>query len=260
MRYNHLFRQHIEKYDFSQPYADTIRYIMLANSSYFRPSLTLAWCEEIGGDVETALDLALAVECIHVASLLHDDLPCMDNAITRRDKFCLHLIDGEAKAILTGDRLIFEAYSIILFKANLGENQREAAIKFLTTAGVEMIDGQYYDLFIKNKNQEEYLKTCLKKTAVLIDTACVMGVISHDLFNAEVFKSEILKASRFGTLLGLLYQVIDDIHDQDYDYRENSYCFNEQEGQQLLQDISSYINKIELKNNYLKQLSTYSFK
>ena len=184
---------------------------MLANSSYFRPSLTLAWCEEVGGDIEIALNLALAVECIHVASLLHDDLPCMDNAIVRREKFSLHLMDGEAKAILTGDRLIFEAYSIILFKTNLGEVQKEAAVEFLTIAGREMIDGQYYDLFVKNKNQEDYLKTCMKKTAVLIETACLMGIISHDFFSLEGFKSEIAKASRFGTHLGLLYQIIDDI-------------------------------------------------
>ena len=208
-KYKKQFEEYLNKYNFNSKLSDAIKYVMFSDGNRIRPQLVLAWCDVCGGNIEDALPLALAIECIHTMSLIHDDLPCMDNETIRRGKFCLHLATNEMTAILTGDTLLSMAFSIVA-NCDLEDSQKLEAIKVLSKASCSMADGQYIEACTLLHSVDEWQVIHYGKTAVLLESACALGVIAAN--GSYECMSEAMK---YGKSLGMAYQIIDDIRDDD---------------------------------------------
>ena len=198
--------------------ADSMRYSLLSGGKRIRPVLALACADVLGVPSDEILPYALALEMIHTYSLIHDDLPAMDNDDFRRGKPTCHKAFGEANAILAGDGLLNEAYAICLDQTLKGEKYAVAA-KFLNEcAGISgMIVGQAADLYFSTQAQEvseaDLLYIHEHKTGKLLLAPVAIASILKDSKNY-------LEWERFGKLLGLLFQMTDDILDVIGDFSE----------------------------------------
>jgi geranylgeranyl diphosphate synthase, type II len=183
-----------------------VRYALAGGGKRIRPVLCLATTEAAGGDPGRALPAAAALELVHSFSLVHDDLPALDDDEQRRGRPTVHLRFGEAQAILAGDALLNEAFSLVL-----GYDQphvgRELA---LATSG--MIGGQYLDI---NGGREDQLELNRLKTARLFEASIGCG-----LWVAQVPVARQRDWRGFGAEFGILYQVVDDLLDGDGLVRE----------------------------------------
>lgn len=190
---------------------DAMRYSLLAGGKRVRPVLTLAFCKACGGDEEAALPLAAAIEMVHTYSLIHDDLPSMDNDDLRRGRPTSHKVYGEAMAILAGDALQSAAFSAVL-NAPLRDAQRvQAALALSKAAGEDgMVAGQVLDLEGERRAlaPEEIARMNALKTGCLLNAACVMGVIA-----AGGSQEQMEAAAAYAASVGLAFQVRDDMLD-----------------------------------------------
>jgi len=190
---------------------EAMRYSLLGGGKRLRPVLTLEFCRVSGGDPQTALPLAAAVEMIHTYSLIHDDLPAMDDDVLRRGRPTSHMQFGEALAILAGDALQAAAFRSVL-TADLPEEVRCRAGLLLARAAGEdgMVAGQVLDLQgeVRPLTEAELSSVHQLKTAALIQAACTMGVVAGGGSEAQV-----TAASRFARALGTGFQIRDDILD-----------------------------------------------
>lgn len=180
-----------------------------------RPVLTLEFCRLCGKDPRVALPFAAAIEMIHSYSLVHDDMPCMDDSALRRGKPSVHTAYGEAMALLTGDALLNRAFETALDPRVLEGVSSKAALSaawvLARYAGIDgMIGGQVIDLECEGKIIDADTLKILQegKTAALIQAACEMGCLV-----GEATDEQVKAASRFGYYLGLAFQIIDDILD-----------------------------------------------
>ena len=195
---------------------DSMRYSVENGGKRVRPLLTMLFCDACSGDVKKALPLACAVEYIHTYSLIHDDLPCMDDDDYRRGKPSNHKMYGEAFALLAGDGLLTAAFEYITDMQAKGLYSAEVAIKAIHTlshcAGSRgMIGGQVIDLSNENNSSADFENLKLMdslKTGKLIEAACVMGCIA-----AEADEEKINAAREFAQKTGLAFQIKDDILD-----------------------------------------------
>ena len=195
---------------------DAMDYSVRNGGKRVRPLLTLLFCDACGGDFKKAVPLALAVEFIHTYSLIHDDLPCMDDDDFRRGKPSNHKVFGEATAVLAGDGLLTAAFELISGYQAKGLYSSEVAIKSILTlsqrAGARgMIGGQVLDMQNDNSNNADFDRLKLTdnlKTGALIDAACLLGCIA-----AEASERELEAASEFAYKIGLAFQIKDDILD-----------------------------------------------
>ena len=191
--------------------AKSMKYSLLAGGKRIRPILALAFCEALGGDVAASLPAACALELIHTYSLIHDDLPCMDDDILRRGKPTNHVVYGECVATLAGDALQSLAFETLL-SADLPPERLVRCTQILAkAAGYQgMCRGQYLDMAgegcILSAEQLTEINNC--KTGALLSAACAIGAAAA---GAEDTKIE--AASRFGQLLGLAFQIRDDVLD-----------------------------------------------
>ncbi len=194
---------------------DSMRYSLLAGGKRIRPVLTLAWCELCGGDVFSALPAAAALEMIHTYSLIHDDLPCMDNDTLRRGRPTNHVVYGEYVALLAGSGLYCKAMETVLSfgpKYGLDEKAVLASLQTLCDAsGLKgILTGQVLDM--KNADvsvTREYLeKVNDLKTASMLSAACVLGCIA-----AGADDETLALADRYGRAVGQAFQIRDDILD-----------------------------------------------
>jgi geranylgeranyl diphosphate synthase, type II len=183
-----------------------VRYALAGGGKRIRPVLCLATTEAAGGDPDEALAAAAAVELVHSFSLVHDDLPALDDDEQRRGRPTVHVRFGEAQAILAGDALLNEAFSLVLGyeQPHVG---RELA---LATSG--MIGGQYLDI---NGGREDRLELNRLKTARLFEASIGCG-----LWVAQVPLAGQRDWRGFGAEFGILYQVVDDLLDGDGLVRE----------------------------------------
>lgn len=190
---------------------EAMNYSLNIGGKRIRPILTLAFCEMCGGEIKDALDVACAVECIHTYSLIHDDLPCMDNDDTRRGSPSCHVRFGESVALLAGDGLLTHAFSLIA-NAGIKEKYKVQAIKQLSlAAGYRgMIGGQAVDMATTGENLSRELLTHINslKTGSLIKAASALGCIV-----AGGTQKQIDAAERYSQCIGLAYQIVDDILD-----------------------------------------------
>jgi len=189
-----------------------MRYSLFAGGKRLRPALCLAAAEACGGSVDEALPLACAVECIHTYSLIHDDLPAMDNDDFRRGKLTNHKVFGEGIAILAGDALLTQAFEIASRCKGWPRYPHQAILLELThAAGSEqLIAGQVADLEGEGKKisaaQLKYIHE--RKTSALLRCSARFGGMSA---NCAIPQLEAL--TDFGYHVGLAFQIIDDILD-----------------------------------------------
>ena len=188
-----------------------MRYSLLAGGKRLRPVFVLDFCRMCGGDIADALPFAAAVEMIHTYSLIHDDLPCMDNDDYRRGKLTNHKVFGEALAVLAGDALLTSAFNKIA-QSKLDAEIRINAIGVLSECAGElgMVGGQVLDIQAEQRlcSAEEVLNIHTGKTVALIRAACVLGVLA-----GKGTTEQISAASDFAFHLGLAFQIRDDMLD-----------------------------------------------
>ncbi len=190
---------------------EAMRYSLLAGGKRLRPALTQAFCELCGGNAEEALPFGAAIEMVHTYSLIHDDLPCMDNDDLRRGKPTNHRVYGEATAVLAGDALLTAAFSQ-LAKAKLPAERIVEAVRVLSLCAGElgMVGGQVLDMDAEAREctEQEVYDIQSRKTGALISAACQLGVIA-----AGGSEKQQAAASAYAESLGLAFQIEDDILD-----------------------------------------------
>jgi geranylgeranyl diphosphate synthase, type II len=192
---------------------DAARYSLLSGGKRLRPQLIFAVAEALDCDPAIVLDPACAIEMIHTYSMIHDDLPCMDDDDLRRGIPTLHKVFGEALALLAGDFLLTHAYKVLAEAPHLDLQQKIAMIQTLASlsGGDGMIGGQVIDITTTGKpvSREILETTHLLKTGALIASSLLFGGL------AAGADSDTLKSLRnIGFQLGLAYQVVDDVLDQ----------------------------------------------
>lgn len=192
--------------------SNAARYSLLSGGKRIRPAIMLEFCKLCGGKYEDALDFAVALEMIHTYSLIHDDLPCMDDDDMRRGKPSCHKQFGEDIALLAGDTLLTEAF-FIAANAPINSDRALTAISYLSSnAGLHgMIGGQVLDLSFEtntpdaSKLQDMYMR----KTGALLIAAASIGCIAAGKGDEATLKS----AAKYSYNLGLAFQIVDDILD-----------------------------------------------
>ena len=190
---------------------EAMAYSLLCGGKRVRPVLTLAFCELCGGEPSMALPFACAVEMVHTYSLIHDDMPCMDDDAMRRGRPANHKAYGEAMALLAGDGLLTLAFETALSFAGDAKAALEGARLLARRAGHEgMVGGQCIDLQSEGREMTVPLLQAMDdgKTVALIDAACGMGCIA-----AGAGEEALRAARRYAYGLGMAFQLRDDILD-----------------------------------------------
>lgn len=191
--------------------AEAMRYSLLAGGKRIRPMLVLEFCRISGGDVEQAMPVACAIEMLHTYSLIHDDLPCMDDDQLRRGRPTNHVVYGECTAVLAGDTLQAEAFGTILRSGLPAERRARCAEILAGAVGIDgMCAGQYLDMSWEGRKltEQELTEINSRKTGALLVAACQMGV-------AAAGGSSLMMdaAGHFGAAVGMAFQIRDDMLD-----------------------------------------------
>lgn len=253
--------------------AKAMWYTLSAGGKRIRAVLLMDFCRICGGDAADALSAACAIEMIHAFSLIHDDLPCMDNDDYRRGKPSCHKAFDEATALLAGDALQNKAFEIISNDGKLSDTVKVKLISCLSKAvGVQgMIGGQVIDTSCQSEltTSESLLEMYRMKTGALIAAACEMGCICAKAYD----KSS--SAKKFGECLGLAFQIVDDILDiigdekelgkpvgSDSSNEKNTFAFqngierSQQFAEKLTGDAMDALSDFD-GNCFLKEISAY---
>jgi geranylgeranyl diphosphate synthase type II len=191
-------------------------YSLLAGGKRLRPVLTLAWMQMLGGDADKGMPFAASLECIHTYSLIHDDLPAMDDDDLRRGKPSNHKQFDEATAILAGDGLLTEAFGLMSAASiveGLPADRVLRAISVLAAAagGGGMVGGQAVDMDFTGREDvslEELREMHAMKTGALITAACECGAIL-----SGAGEDHVDNAREFGKAIGVAFQIVDDVLD-----------------------------------------------
>ncbi len=193
---------------------DAMEYSLMAGGKRLRPVLVLEFCRMCGGDADKFLDIACTLEMIHTSSLIHDDLPCMDDDDFRRGRPSCHKAFPENIALLAGDALMTLPYEVISDKALEGVIDAKTALMLISVLAKAvgtngMIGGQVIDLQSEGKDISLETLNALQegKTGALIEAACVMGVVLSGRLE------KIGAAAAYASALGRAFQIIDDILD-----------------------------------------------
>ena len=197
-----------------QPYdkvVEAMRYSLLAGGKRIRPIILLEFYKLCGGKDDCAYNFACAIEMIHTCSLIHDDMPCMDDDDLRRGVPSCHKQYGEDIALLAGDNLLSEAFGICAKTLGLPEDRIVKAIAYLSSAigTAGMIGGQVIDIGDRIEDEQLLFKMYSLKTCALIRASAVCGVIL-----AGGSEREIALAENYSENLGLGFQIIDDLLDE----------------------------------------------
>lgn len=192
---------------------DAMRYSLEAGGKRIRPVLVLEFCRICGGSQEQAMTAACALEMIHTFSLIHDDLPEMDNDDFRRGKPSCHKAFGADVALQAGDALSVAAFAALIDDPVLSSETKVALLHILTeaTGAAGMIGGQIMDMSFEKRSDvtlEEQKAMCGAKTGALIRAACRLGCTA-----AGASSAQIALADKYGKNLGLAFQIVDDILD-----------------------------------------------
>mmetsp|Transcript_29151 Transcript_29151/g.72794 ORF Transcript_29151/g.72794 Transcript_29151/m.72794 type:complete len:350 (-) Transcript_29151:441-1490(-) len=196
---------------------ESMRYSLLAGGKRIRPCLCIAACELMGGTMETAMPTACALEMIHTMSLIHDDLPSMDNDDFRRGKPTNHKVYGEEMAILAGDALLSRAFEYIgrnTPKVVPAERTLRVLVDVGKCVGSEgLVGGQVVDIMSEGAGADEVTLETLKyihahKTGALLEVSVTSGAIL-----AGAGEEDVARLGKYAQLIGLAFQVVDDILD-----------------------------------------------
>lgn len=191
---------------------DAMEYSLLAGGKRLRPIFAMDFCRMCGGEWKNAAPFAAAIEMIHTYSLIHDDLPCMDNDDFRRGRPTNHKVYGEAMAILAGDALLTDAFLIASSAKLPRPEDMSLAIGVLAqgAGSLGMVGGQVLDIMSESREltEQEVIDIQSRKTGALINDACVLGVIA-----GGGTEEQIAAAARFAGALGMAFQIRDDMLD-----------------------------------------------
>ena len=200
---------------------DSERYSLFAGGKRIRPLLTLEFCRLFGGEDSAALPFACAVEMIHTYSLIHDDLPCMDDDDMRRGKPTNHRFFGESTALLAGDSLLTGAFEAAASNTEVGAEVSAKAVAYLANCAGRygMVGGQIMDLEGEKKKLtlDQLLKLHSLKTGALISAASVLGALAAGVSFTDACMEDVITYSEN---IGLAFQIVDDILDQTGDAQE----------------------------------------
>jgi len=216
------YREYIESYlaDYyaqfhdepQKPLFEAMEYSLLAGGKRLRPMFAFDFCRMCGGDWKQAAPFGAAVEMIHTYSLIHDDLPSMDNDDYRRGRLTNHKVYGEGMAILAGDALLTDAFSVAASAQLPNPADMALAIGVLSgcAGSLGMVGGQVLDIMSEQRelNEQEVIDIQSRKTGALINAGCVLGVIA-----AGGSEEQIAAAGRFAGALGMAFQIRDDMLD-----------------------------------------------
>lgn len=190
---------------------EAMSYSLTAGGKRVRPILTMQFCAAAGGDAVKALSLGCGVEMLHTYSLIHDDLPCMDNDDLRRGKPTNHVMFGEANAVLAGDALQTAAFETILTADYPAEVRAAAALELSRGAGKDgMCAGQVLDIEGEQRplTLDELKLVHRKKTGALLEAACVIGAIAGGASELQLEATR-----RYAAEIGMAFQIRDDLLD-----------------------------------------------
>ncbi len=215
------YKHHIETflnekcfvYDFEpqKKLFDAMRYSLLAGGKRLRPIFVFDFCKMCGAEWKDAIHFAAAVEMIHTYSLIHDDLPFMDNDDLRRGMPTNHKVYGEATAVLAGDALLTAAFSY-LSKAPYSSEVKIKAVEVLAhcSGDLGMVGGQQLDMQSEERacSEQEVIDIQSRKTGALIQASCVLGVLAGNGTDKQIKAAE-----HFSRHLGLAFQIRDDMLD-----------------------------------------------
>ncbi|MDQ7031794.1 MAG: polyprenyl synthetase family protein [Desulfonauticus sp.] len=226
----------------------SMAYSLLAGGKRIRPILCLNWAQMLGLNKEKILNFACALEFIHTYSLIHDDLPAMDDDDFRRGKPSNHKVYGEAMAILAGDALLTYSFELMLDNPIPCSFLLKASRIVSKAAGASgMVGGQVLDLELENKdsvNLEQVQTMHRLKTGALIEVSCLSGAILAQEVGAS--NKDLDKAKNYGQNIGLAFQIIDDILDVIGDEKK----LGKPIGSDIKQGKSTYPTLIGLEQSY----------
>jgi len=246
-----------------------MRYSVFGGGKRIRPILTLATAELFGRDAESVIKAACGVELIHTFSLIHDDLPCIDNDDFRRGKPSNHKVFGEAIALLAGDALLVSGFDLIIKNSEVKEIKKQSILKIIKETsfyiGTEnMLGGQVEDISVKNEEdvtKADLINLYMKKTAALICLSIRAGAILSGANQRQ------LKAlTKYGENLGLAFQIVDDMLDIMQDQRDagkptyaNKYGLKESksECERLIKEAKDSLKIFNHKAETLRNIADY---
>ncbi|MGA1871627.1 MAG: polyprenyl synthetase family protein [bacterium] len=254
---------------YPQSIHQAMHYTLFAGGKRIRPILAIACSESLGYDIEKVLPSACALELIHTYSLIHDDLPAMDNDDMRRGKPSNHKVFGEAIAILAGDALLTYAFYIVSNSHGLKRLSPDISLKIIQelshASGIcGMISGQVLDLEAEGKsiNEKNLQNIHQYKTAQLFRAATRIGSIP-----ATTEEEKIEQLSSYGYLLGLAFQIIDDLHDSaqesDKGNKKATYPsvvgieFAEKRSTELIDQAVCALDSFDSRADILRELAQY---
>ncbi len=194
------------------PLAEAMRYATLGGGKRIRAFLTIRFCVLFGGAVEAALPFAAAMEMVHAYSLIHDDLPCMDNDDMRRGKPSCHKAFGEANALLAGDALLAQAFEVAASNPHVSDAAVRSAVAELGrgAGALGMTGGQYFDRAETCADLEELHSLQRLKTGALIRSASLLGCYAAP---GPLPETAIRDVCRYADGLGYAFQIVDDLLD-----------------------------------------------
>lgn len=191
---------------------EAMEYSLLGGGKRLRPILTLEFCRMCGADWKQAAPFAAAIEMIQTYSLIHDDLPCMDDDDLRRGRPTNHKVFGEAMAVLAGDALLTDAFMIAATAKLDDQKAIGTAVQILAqnAGSLGMVGGQVLDISSEQRQltEREVLDIQTRKTGALIKAACILGVVA-----AGGTEKQVEAAEQFANALGMAFQIRDDILD-----------------------------------------------
>lgn len=222
---------------------DAMNYSLSAGGKRIRPVLVLEFCNICGGDYKKAASAACAVEMIHTSSLIHDDLPAMDDDDLRRGRPSCHKAFDEATAILAGDALMVKPFEIMANARELPESVRIKLISELSSSfgASGVIGGQMIDIENEKRNDVDILNLenmYSKKTSYLIRSACRMGCIAAQAYDMLPY------ADRYAQCMGLAFQITDDI----LDVTSSTEVLGKPVGSDALQNKTTYVTLAGIEN------------
>jgi len=245
-----------------------MRYSVFGGGKRIRPILTLATAELFGKSTESVIKTACGIELIHTFSLIHDDLPCIDNDDFRRGKPSSHKVFGEAIALLAGDALLVSGFDLIIKNSEVKEIKKQSILKVIKETsfyiGTEnMLGGQVEDISLKNEDvtKADLINLYMKKTVALISLSVRAGAI---LSGAN--QRQLRALTKYGENIGLAFQIIDDMLDIMQDQRDagkpnyaNIFGIKESkiESEKLIEEAKDSLKIFNQKAETLRNIADY---
>ena len=224
-----------------EPFLATEKYSLLGGGKRIRPFLTNEVCAMLGGDINASMPFAMAVEMIHTYSLIHDDLPCMDDDDMRRGKPSNHKVFGEAYALLAGDALLTNAFAVAASNKYTDAKTTSRAIELIAAAAGDagMIGGQFIDLEgeLRRLSLDELLILHNHKTGKMIELSAILGCLAAGYDESSV---EFKLVKNYAQKIGLAFQVVDDILDVEGDEATVGKTLNSDAGNQKTTFLSFF--------------------